>query len=147
MPVHLKSSLVKEELTATAWERDAAPESPMLFPLNSAQLRRSCLQDPRDAEPEVPIKLLLKSKFLKEELTAGAWERDAAPQSPTLFPLKSNLVKDELSARTSERDPAPEVPIKLLLKSKFVKELTARAWERDAYQELVYCTGSNSSKQ
>ena len=33
MPVHLKSSLVKEELTATAWERDAAPESPMLFPL------------------------------------------------------------------------------------------------------------------
>ena len=35
MLFNLKSSLVKEELTATAWERDAAPEVPMLLELKS----------------------------------------------------------------------------------------------------------------
>ena len=69
---HLKSKFLKE-LTARAWERDAAPEGPILF--------------------------LLKSKFVKEELTARAWERDAAPESPILFLLKFKLVKDELTAR------------------------------------------------
>ena len=69
----VKSNLVMEELTARAWERDAAPD--------------------------VPIKFLLKSKLVKEELTARAWERDAARESPMLFPLKSRSVKEELTAR------------------------------------------------
>ena len=53
-----KSKLVKEELTANARERDAAPEGPMLFSL--------------------------KFKLVKEGLTARAWKRDAAPESPNI---------------------------------------------------------------
>ena len=45
--------LVKEKLTARAWERDAAPGSPIPFSF--------------------------KSKLVKEEFTARAWERNAAP--------------------------------------------------------------------
>ena len=54
MPFLLKFSLGKEELSARAWERDAAPESPML--------------------------LELKSSLVKDELTATAWDRGAAPE-------------------------------------------------------------------
>ena len=48
----VKPKFVNEELTARAWERDAAPESPIMF------------------EP--------KFKLVKEELTARALERDPA---------------------------------------------------------------------
>ena len=54
-----KFKLVKEELVARAWEREAAPES--------------------------PIKFSLKPKYAKDELAARASEREAAPESPILF--------------------------------------------------------------
>ena len=63
-----KYEIVKEGLTARAWEREAAPET--------------------------PIKFSLKSKLIKEELASRAWEREAAPESPIPFPLKSKLVKE-----------------------------------------------------
>ena len=46
-------------MTARAWEREVAPEAPILFPF--------------------------KFKLVKEELTARAWEREVAPESPILF--------------------------------------------------------------
>ena len=67
MRLLLKSTLVKEELTARAWERDTAPET--------------------------SIKVVLKFKLVKEELTARAWERDAAPELSIRLSLKFNWVK------------------------------------------------------
>ena len=105
-----KSKLVKEELTARAWEGEAAPESPILF--------------------------IIKFKLVKEELVARAWEREAAPESPIMFQRKFKLVKEELVARAWEREAAPEEPMLFLIKFKLVKEeLVARALERAAAPE------------
>ena len=94
MPFTLKSKLVKEELVARAWEREIAPESPIMFKH--------------------------KFKLVKEELVARAWEREAAPESPMPFTLTSKLVKEELLARAWEREAAPELQMLMLVKSKLL---------------------------
>ena len=58
-----KSKFAKEELTARAWKREVAPES--------------------------PIRFNLKFKLVTEELAERTLEREAASESSTFILLKS----------------------------------------------------------
>ena len=108
----LKSSLVKEELTERAWERNAAPDS--------------------------PIWLQLKSKLVKEELTARNWERGSTPEPKILFLLKSKIVNEELTAKTWKRDATPESLIWLSLNFNWVKlRCSPKVWSKLACSDRL----------
>ena len=73
-----------EELVEEASEREEATETPILFQSNP---------------PKSQMPFTAKSKLVKEELVARAWERELAPESTILFSLKSKLVMEELVAK------------------------------------------------